>query len=482
MFFHMKKKVTIPGPVIDQEALAKRYQVDQKGTQAGCHNNPRQTESEPDAHEQAIVQAMHEEHFIITAVFDKQLKPIHDQQLQLAEHADPQRLVECAANAEQEFRSHQALSREPLRAAWQQQRAAIRDKRAFAHVHRLGREAVYPESRALHMAVLCFMTVVEASANAYAFSFGAAGVLGGLVQALMVAGLNVALACCVGFGLRWLNSAKRYLRLLAASGGLLYLAVLGSYHLVVAHYRAALTVDPDKAAALAITRFLDAPAALYELHDWMLVIVGLLFAAGAVIAGYRLDDEVPGYGAVARQYKAAEAEYRHLKEQYFAGIQMVRDTYLDAVETCRTDASRAIVAYKEGMAHAEQLLRRYIDITQSLNEACVGLIRRYRAANAAVRDEPEPPCFHDEPQPGIVPDKALLEMAALATAQNVVTHSHGQQTCSDQAAVAKEQIRDLYRAALDEAPIFFDSNESATDRPWTDENVMEVSHDERQSA
>jgi hypothetical protein len=383
--------VTIPGPAIDQEALAKRYEVDQMGAQAGKGNTPPQTTSEPDVHEQAIEQAMHEEHRLVTASFGQQFKAICDQQLQLAEDADPQRLPECAANAAQEFRSHQTLSQAPLR-------AATRDKRAFAHVHRLEREAVYPESRALHMATLCFMTVVEASANAYAFSLGAVGLLGGLVQALMVAGLNVTLGC----------------RLRAA----------------LAEQRQDVSASPR----------------------------------------------------CQRQYKAAEAAYRHLKEQYFAGIQQVRDTYLDAVETCRADASRTIVAYKEGMAHAEQLLRRYIDITQSLKEACAGLIRRYRAANVAVRDEPEPRYFRDEPQPGIVPDKALLEMAALAMAQNVATHSQGQQVCTEQAAVAKQQIRDLYDAALDEAPGFFEAIESTTDRPWTDEYVMGACHDERQQA
>ncbi len=106
VWFNAKQKITIPGPTIDQEALAKRYQVVQKGAQAGRHNNPSSPTSEPGADEQTIEGGMHEEHRILTAAYVEQIKSIYNQQLKLAEHTDPQRLLECAANAEQEFWSH----------------------------------------------------------------------------------------------------------------------------------------------------------------------------------------------------------------------------------------------------------------------------------------------------------------------------------------------------------------------------------------
>ena len=142
---------------------------------------------------------------------------------------------------------------------WGQVRDALLGLRAFQQNQNLTRQAVYPENRTWHVAVLSAMVLVESLANMTFFAHGLdGGLLAGLLEALVVAGINVAVAFGVGNLMRGLNG-RPWMRLLSALGGGLYAGFLGVFHLTVAHYRIALADTLDNAATVAIARFLDAP-------------------------------------------------------------------------------------------------------------------------------------------------------------------------------------------------------------------------------
>lgn len=470
----VKKVIVIDTPV-EQDKMAKRLRVVKKGIQAGRDNLPTSSATEPDAHEVGIVQAFRTLWHRTTTWFSRQLKHEQDQQVQYTEQCDAGRFAACCQTAEQSLATLDATSRDPLIASRKQERQAAQDMRAFRHGCGLTREAVYPASRLWHLAVLAVMVLVESMANAHFFAQGSPyGLLGGLLEAMIVAGVNVAMAFHVGIALRGVNGSGMQ-RVMASLLGVVYVVVLGLYHLAVGHYRTALVNgDAEGAASAAIVSLLHDPMSLTDIHSWLLILVGVLFAIGAVVAGYTADDRVLGYGAVTRRFKDAEVAYQQRKDQYLMDIQVVIDTQLEAVDICCAEAKTAMVAYRASVAESQRLIRNYREVCHALAETCMALQRRYRAANEAVRDTPAPAFYAEEPPRPFEPDESIaLELATVAAAEQITSDFKQEvQLLHEQAAEAKHRLYTLYQAHLDKVPAYFVQIEALIDAPTPDHAML----------
>ena len=316
-----------------------------------------------------MVDSFCQEKHQLTALYGTECDQEQQTQVQLTAQWALERFQECCETLGYALQTLTVTSRGVLASLWQDWRAAERTLNAFRMEHGVTRAAVYPESHLWHIAVLIGLAFVEALANMVFFARGAEGLLGGLLESLVVAAVNIATAFCAGISIRGVHSPSLMQRLLAGVVGLGYVAFLGLFHLAVAHYRVALVLDPDKAATVAMTRLMQQPWALADMYSCLLLVIGLLGATIAFLDGYKFDDPLPGYGAVWRQWKAAKAAYESLKHQYLTDIQMLTDVYLTQVDTRFDEAMAAMMAYHASVATTRRLIREYQEMIVSFRSA-----------------------------------------------------------------------------------------------------------------
>jgi hypothetical protein len=464
----LRVKTVITIDRIDQEAIAKRLKVDKRARNEAQENRPETTAAGPDVHEQAIVTYCRGLLRAINAWYRHAFRLEQAQQDQAALHCAPERLEACYEAAQQALATHATTFRDPLLAARQRERRAFRQLKSFRDEHDLTREAHYPASLSLHYALLAVAVLGEGLLNCYFFARGSDyGLLGGFFEALMVAGVNVALAFLVGKVVRGLHSPS-LTRVLAIAVGVLYVGVLIWFQLAVGHYRMALAGGtPELAVSQAMTHLTHEPLTISDFHTWLLMAVGVLCAIGAVIAGYTSDDPVMRYGAVTRHGKAAEAAYQGLKEQYVFGIHAIVELQLNAVESRMADAKAALTTYRASVAEAKHVGRNYMMACAALADACIALQQRYCAINSTVRTTPSPAYFAEPSSLPFTSDEFLHdELAAVAAAERSTTELlHQLSTLQVTADAVKGRLRALYAAHLHAAPAYFAAIEATVDGP-----------------
>lgn len=283
-----------------------------------------------------------------------------------------------------------------LRALWESVQFRRRALRVFRRDHGLRRPARYPTSLRRHFASVAVIAFIEALANAVFFApTSDFGLVGGLLQAVVVAGVNALAAVIAGLvGVRHLIHPRRALRYLTSALLVAYAASAVGFNLAVGRWRdlAASGVAPHE-------RFHDLMAHPLELSlpSAVLCFIGLVASALCVWKGYRGDDPVPGYRDVDIAFLQAE--------QAFA----------EACGRARTSVLSAVSLVAE---RAEALLSRAIELLDTLetiavritatadryeagrqNEQNVGeiVLRRWRDENSAVRTTPPPLYF------GVIP-------------------------------------------------------------------------------
>jgi hypothetical protein len=264
----------------------------------------------------------------------------------------------------------------------------------FRRHNRLQRPASYPSSALLVVGVILCVGLVEVVLNTYFFA-GANefGFLGGFLEALIVAVLNVGAGVLTGLtGARFVshrNYALRLAGLLILTVWLIFVAV---GNLVVGHYRE-LLAEPDLALVGAIPRFLADPLGLTSIQTWALVALGLAASLIALIEAFRMDDPYPGYGAVTRRHDNAMRRFLQVRADIVIDLANRKDEGLAALRSAREDLRKRRDAFFAARNGRRQLLDQFHQHLEWLEAALKELIERYRGANVKARQEPAPPWF-----------------------------------------------------------------------------------------
>jgi len=206
------------------------------------------------------------------------------------------------------------------------------------------RAAIYPDSHILHFSILAGLVLVEGLANAYFFSTGSdLGLLGGWLQAITVSFTNVIAAFfIIGYlCMRHLmNPQKTWFFIPALIGLPIGIAFIVILNLAAAHYRDLLELN---AATLAIgdsgvtgqllaplPAVLANPFGLQTLEAYLLLTLGLTFAAIAAFKGRTFDDAIPGYGVVQRKAERAARDLNRCMKRIAGTKNAMPDQVQDA--------------------------------------------------------------------------------------------------------------------------------------------------------
>jgi hypothetical protein len=319
------------------------------------------------------------------------------------------------------------------------------DLQSFRQEHRLARNAIYPKGgkKALHVSVVFVLVTIEAIFNATFFATGLdTGLVGGFLQAAVLAMLNVGVAFLFGLTLvRNMFHRKPARKLIGILSLLAALLSMLCVSFAIAHFRGALVADLPSPEKAALDALLQTPLDLDDLQSWGLVCVSLCFAGFALVEGVWMDDRCPGYGKVDRDFLTAKIAYESRLSAVRSKIEEIKCGVTDALDKAASDA-RANAHYQEANIEQRKMARHRLDLSLAEAQQCKeALIRIFQAelrmhwkGPTALPELPPVPDFKDIP----LPDFRIAECEA---------------TCATQHARVKELLdaQFLIKAAIEAA-------------------------------
>lgn len=346
------------------------------------------------------------------------------------------RITEAAEEAAHEIALLRGAVKDKLLQSRLVERDSFRELSYFKAENHLSRSALYPKSRLLAASLLLAIIVGEAVLNARLFAAAdALGLLGGWLQALIVSVMNVVPSYIIGIvALRNLHHRRMGRRCLAFLAVIAYAVVIVGYNLLVAHFRAALAIDPDNAAELAIPHLAANPWDIAATLDAVLLFALGLFAAGcALLDGYCLaDDRYPGYGTIDRRYRAALAEYGRIKRTFRRDIERIVSRTHRAIDRRVKKLHKKVEAGATVINKGALLLREAEACAVHGAQVSLRLLAAYREANIRIRTAPPPGYFAAYPvldtalaqSPSDLEEKKQRMREALASKIEEASHAH----------------------------------------------------------
>ena len=280
------------------------------------------------------------------------------------------------------------------------ERRELRNLKLFKEQNGLIRLANYPESRIFHLAIILVCLAGEAGANTYFFAAGTdLGYLGGFMSALVVSLANLLFSFATGaLALRYMHHVVRFKAVIGGCFLALWMGSMGVFHLLVAHYRDLLLIDPDHAMLGAWDSLRAAPFGLESMESYIVMIIGLVISLIFLMDGYSFDDVYPGYGKADREYKKKLAALNDAEQE-------LRSDLVGAMDIIEEQADARLKKYEERSGKLNDLYegaasvgKHFDNIYQQVDEIVGAAVNIYREANLRVRTDEAPASFSTMPQ------------------------------------------------------------------------------------
>lgn len=238
---------------------------------------------------------------------------------------------------------------------------------------------------------------VESAANtAFLRVNDDAGLIGGFVAAAVVAAVNVFISAFVGRKvLPYLSYRHQPQRTYAHIGAAIWFVALVAWNLLAGHFRDAKAAGLTNPEGAALALFADNLFRFESIYSYGLLAAGLLFAVGAAIAGFKMDDPYPGYGDIYRRHEDRCEDYAEQIEESISDLQDIRDDAIERAEGLRAELGKQFRERGDILAKRESLRTRYRDHQDYLEAQANALLSHYRGVNTRARSDPAPKHFQN---------------------------------------------------------------------------------------
>ena len=393
-------------PPLDVDQVARDLQLDERAEKAGRAGQPQPQADGPDMAELDILD--HVERLARKAheIYLAQIDHYEGRIRRAVITADLRVQIEAAgSNALADIKAEIIHHQNQLNMLLQAVGAREEEFRQFRLRHGLTRPPRYTsrEERTLALLVLLVFVLLESILNGMFFAEGSeAGLIGGVVQALVLSILNVGVASLYAlYGFPYLFHHGRVAQAAGIAGTVLFLLWLVGLNLAIGHYRDLFIAGGGSVLMTDLLRRLtSAPLLLSDAKSLILVLLGIGLGVASVIDMTARRDRYPGYGAVAADRQHAMERYAEENARCLAGIMELRDRAVDdmtaAVQLIR-DAQLDMLRAVEGRSRAHQNYLEYLHQLGGLHER---LVQRYRELNRRVRRGDAPAYFQ---QPALRP-------------------------------------------------------------------------------
>jgi hypothetical protein len=291
----------------------------------------------------------------------------------------------------------------------------FREFRERHHLNRLPKHIARGQ-RTLGLILLIVFVLVESILNGMFFAEGSeAGIIGGVMQALVLSVLNVGVAALYAvYGLPLLFHRRRAVKFIGWLMTLVFALWLGGLNLAIGHFRDLFIANAGRVEmAELLSHLTGAPLLLADAKSAILVLLGIALGLLAVIDVAAMRDLYPGYSTVGRERQHAIDHYAEENARSLAAMMQLRDHTVDdlssAIELIRVSQFQMQQAI-DGRTRLHHNLRGYFDHLAVVHER---LVQRYRESNRRVRRGEAPLYFRNPPtRPSFVDPPALSSLAA----------------------------------------------------------------------
>ena len=405
-------------PPLDVEQIARELRLDERAEKAAMAGQPSPDADGPDAAELDVLGKI--EHCARKAGEDYLTqRDLYEGRIRKAAITDLQVQIEAAgSNAVADFKAEILNDQNQLHTLLRAVGSREEEFREFRERHHLTRlpKNVSKGERTFASVLLVVLVLLESILNGMFFAEGSeAGLIGGVIQALVLSVLNVGGAALYAlYGLPLLFHRKRAGKAMGVLATIVFGLWLVGLNLAIGHFRDLFIAGAGSVQMVELlTRLTTTPLLLGDAKSAILVLLGMAMGLLAVIDVAATRDLYPGYAAVGRERQSAVDHYAEENAKSLAAMMQLRDLTVDdlssAIELIRGsqfDMQQAI----EGRSRLHHNYRAYLEHLAVVHGR---LIQRYRECNRKVRRGEAPLYFRTPPpRPGFVDPPVLAPLAS----------------------------------------------------------------------
>lgn len=388
------KHVYLPGTQIlrqvDVDELADRLQIEERGKQDGAQGIPAADGKSLSVTEREIVVE-------IRGIWDETVQGakraydgIRGRYASYTAETDIDSVLAEPANIAVKLADIARDDRDRVSDAYENVKDARRELERFKTRENIERPPRPPRNHTVDFAILAVFALIELGVNTSMFAGGEAqGVAGALTKVLAIPVLNIGGCAALTFLLvRQLLLRSTARKLLGVLGVLTTITWLIGLNLFVAHWRdsSEAAMAPD-AVQSALQGALQHPLVLKSFMSWVLLFLGLLAGAAAIVEGWQWTDPIPGYGQKAQHLREADDAWSNLRDAVVGRLHELADASIEELKQVHRRADIAIrerPALNGEVSSLNEDLRLYADHLQAVLDI---LTARYREENLRARTE-----------------------------------------------------------------------------------------------
>lgn len=381
-------------PDLDTQRLSKDMQLTKRGQSRGSDNQPPTDSTSLDAVEAEIIEHIGAAQKRSHDALENHLAGFRQRLIDLDFDAQFSNIKSAALGGLSDLKQELQTGVDDLHGLRRDLTAAEKWHTSFQTKHKLDRPAKIGSARAsfFKWALIVALVLIELVLNGELLSKGSElGLVGGIVEALIFAVLNVGVALMFGiFWIPFVNHRNWLLKLFGLIGLGAYLASMVGINLALAHYREVAGVLFEGAGEAVMQRLIQNPLGIQDFRSWLLFALGVLFSIIAVIDGLMMHDPYPGYQRVDKALRTARDKYADMRRAAIDELGGVRKDYEELLTTSRSDLSKQRVEHDAIVSHRSRMISLFDDHQVQLEKAANALLRDYRDANVAKRNTPAP--------------------------------------------------------------------------------------------
>lgn len=306
-----------------------------------------------------------------------------------------------------------------------------REYNAFRSEHKRNEKARYPSSTFWHYFIIALILIGEGLANSYFFGQGNdLGLLGGFLEALFFAAINVGFAGVVAFCLRYVFHRYSNKQVMGWFGVVFFTGIMMFVACVAALYRfqAANATDATEIGLLSLP-WAQLGDAVASKDGILLILLALILGIVAVIDWFKMDDPYPGYG---KRQRALEDVTDWIKSRQSDAINDIHGSYVRRMREVEIPALEQRLHVL--VTRAKNIEKVTVDydhaIVKQLEDAYHSLLKKYRDENSYVRSNDTsgsapPPQYFSE-YPALPPARFDANAVAQQAKKWVTQFSHAQ--------------------------------------------------------
>jgi hypothetical protein len=378
----------------DIEHCISKHKILDKARKNGSQNLPAENAEQLDSVEQEVV--LYFTQFAKARYNNfKQVKDAFDHQIYLVDTSSNSKEAEKIS---ENFKENLNLRIKSATNTLKQICKVVKDKRQdlknFQIENNLDRSATPIGSHFTSIAILLFVLIAEILLNGYFFAQDSDfGLMGGGVQALIFALLNILACCLLARSSILINHVSRGPKSVGWMLLLLLITWLVFYNLMVAHYRDALMALEVTEEVSLVDRFLSNGINFEDSNSIFLWLLGIVFGAIAAWEGFRWDDSYPGYGRLTRTVEDIENSFDSQRDLVAQEIQDMREKAIEKLKLIEKKIHNDVASLNQQINSKRTLIDGFRTGTSTFVTACSTCIIKYRDANRIARDDPEPDYF-----------------------------------------------------------------------------------------